>query len=286
MLVKQFKVDPDKFKLGKCDPGHTADMKRKGARLKLAEDIERMRELQDRFYAANTHALLLILQARDAAGKDSTIKHVLSGLNPSGCDVYSYKSPSSEELDHGYLWRHVKDLPRRGHIGIFNRSYYEEVTAVRVHPAFLAGQRLPADLVTDKIWEERYEDINAFERYLTRNGTRVVKFFLNVSKEEQKARFTERIENPAKHWKFSGADMMVRSLWDEYDKAFEEALRNTSTKHAPWYVVPADHKWFTRLAVADIIVKTLEAIDPQYPPVTEQQQHGISEASEILANEG
>ena len=181
MLVDQFLVDPKKFRLSKCDPDFTGDMKRKEARKKLADDIERMRDLQDRFYAAGTHALLLVLQARDAAGKDSTIKHVLSGLNPSGCDVYSYKSPSPEELDHGYLWRHMQDLPRRGHIGIFNRSYYEEVTAVRVHPEFLAGQRMPRELVTDGIWDERYEDINAFERYLTRNGTRVVKFFLSGS---------------------------------------------------------------------------------------------------------
>lgn len=286
MLVSQFIVNPDKFKLSKCDPDFTGGMKRKDARVKLAEDIERMRELQDRFYAANTHALLLILQARDAAGKDSTIKHVLSGINPSGCDVYSYKTPSSEELDHGYLWRHMTDLPRRGHIGIFNRSYYEEVTAVRVHPEFLAGQRVPADLVTKNIWKERFEDINAFERYLTRNGTRVIKFFLNVSRDEQKARFTERIENPAKHWKFSDSDMKVRALWDEYDDAFEDALRNTSTEHAPWYVVPADHKWFTRLAVADIIVNTLESVDPQYPAVTEKQIGSIAEATEILANEG
>jgi PPK2 family polyphosphate:nucleotide phosphotransferase len=282
MLVDQFLVDPKKFKLSKCDPDFTGDMKRKDARQKLAVDIERMRDLQDRFYAAGTHSLLLVLQARDAAGKDSTIKHVLSGLNPSGCDVYSYKSPSSEELDHGYLWRHMQDLPRRGHIGIFNRSYYEEVTAVRVHPEFLAGQRIPADLVTDDVWDERFEDINAFERYLTRNGTRVVKFFLNVSRDEQKARFMERIENPAKHWKFSNSDMKVRGLWDEYDDAFDDALRRTSTKHAPWYVVPADHKWFTRLAVADIIVNALESIDPRYPAVTDGQREGIGEAREIL----
>ncbi len=282
MLVTRFQVDPAKFNLKKCDPGYTGDMKRKDARAKLAEDIDRMRDLQDRFYAAGTHSLLLILQARDAAGKDSTIKHVLSGLNPSGCDVYSYKSPSSEELDHGYLWRHMLDLPRRGHIGIFNRSYYEEVTAVRVHPQFLAGQRIPSELVTSQIWDERYEDINCFERYLARNGTRVVKFFLNVSRDEQKARFMERIENPAKHWKFSNSDMMVRGLWDEYDGAFEDTLKNTSTPHAPWYVVPADHKWFTRLAVADIIVNALETMDPQYPAVTDGQREGIGEARTIL----
>ena len=208
---------------------------------------------------------MIILQARDAAGKDSSIKHVMRGLNPQGVQVYSFKAPSDEELDHDYLWRSNRALPRRGNIGIFNRSYYEEVLVVRVHPAILEGQHLPPELKDDGIWDRRYEEINNYEEYLTNQGIHVVKIFLNVSKEEQRQRFLERIDRPEKNWKFSDADARERAYWDDYTKAYEQMFQKTSTKHAPWYVVPADHKWFTRLVVAGIVANKLMEIDPQYP---------------------
>ena len=284
---KQFRVDPDdKFRLKYRDPADTAGFKsRKEAKERLAAGIERLRELQERLYAHDRWALLLIFQAMDAAGKDSTIEHVMSGVNPQGCQVYSFKQPSAEELDHDYLWRTNKCLPERGRIGVFNRSYYEEVLVVRVHTGILAAEKLPADLVDEDIWKQRFKDINAFERYLAQNGTAIVKFFLHVSKEQQRRRFLARLDEPQKNWKFSLSDVKEREHWDEYMAAYEEMLRRTSTEHAPWHVIPADHKWFMRMAVADIIVGTLEKLKPEYPTITEEKRRELEAARKVLEQE-
>jgi len=244
-----------------------------------------MTELQDKLYAQDRWAVLFIFQALDAGGKDGAIKHVMSGVNPQGCQVYSFKAPSAEELDHDYLWRCAKALPERGRIGIFNRSYYEEVLVVRVHPEVLARQHLPPRLVTERIWEERYEDIRRFERYLGRNGTVIRKFFLHLSREEQKARFLERLSEPEKHWKFSAADVRERGHWEAYQRAYEDAIRATSTPEAPWYVVPADHKWFTRLVISAAILETLESLALAYPVLSPAARAELAEAREALADE-
>jgi PPK2 family polyphosphate:nucleotide phosphotransferase len=236
-------------------------------------------------YAQNTCALLLIFQAMDAAGKDSTIKHVMSGVNPQGCQVFSFKAPSTEELDHDYLWRSFKALPERGRIGIFNRSHYEEVLAVRVHPEILATQQLPHLPKGDRIWHQRFEEINNFEKYLVNNGIVVLKFFLNVSKEEQKKRFLERINLPEKNWKFSLADLEVRKFWDDYMNAYEDVFNHTSTDHAPWHVIPADRKWFTRLAVADIVCTKLKELNLQYPQMSPEHLQELSRAKALLESE-
>ena len=233
----------------------------------LKQTRKRMSGLQERLYAQDRWSILLIFQAMDAAGKDGTIKHVMAGVNPQGCDVHAFKAPSSEELDHDFLWRTNRRLPRRGHIGIFNRSYYEETLVVRVHQNILAKQQLPSELVTKNIWRERFEDINAYERYLARQGVLVRKFFLHVSKDEQKKRFLERLEKPEKHWKFSPADVGERSHFATYMSAYEDMIRHTSTEHAPWYVVPADRKWFTRLVVSAAIIDAIQSLDPRYPEV-------------------
>lgn len=248
----------------------------------LEEGILRLTELQDKLYAQDRWALLLIFQAMDAAGKDSTIKHVMSGVNPQGCQVYSFKTPSSEELDHDFLWRTTCRLPERGRIGIFNRSYYEEVLIVRVHPQILEAQKLPPALVTKEMWRQRFEDIIAFERYLTRNGIVIRKFFLHVSKEEQRARFLKRLEEPEKYWKFALPDVREREHWDEYMYAYEEMIQHTSSADAPWYVVPADHKWFTRLVVAAAIVETLEGLNLAYPKVDENKRVAVETARALL----
>jgi PPK2 family polyphosphate:nucleotide phosphotransferase len=268
-LAHQFRIDHGKnFRLKDYDPASTAHFHSKEhAKGQLEDSVHRMAELQDKLYAQDQWSVLLIFQALDAAGKDGTIKHVMSGMNPQGCQVYSFKQPSSEELDHDYLWRNMQRLPARGHIGIFNRSYYEEVLVVRVHPEVLRGERVPSSLITKKIWEERFEDIHNFERYLARNGTIVRKFFLNLSKKEQKRRFLARLDEPEKNWKFSAADIHEREYWDDYMAAYEDAIRHTACKHAPWYVVPADNKWFTRLVVASAIVETLEELNLHYPEV-------------------
>jgi len=244
--------------------------------------VAKMAELQDKLYAQDRWGLLLIFQAMDAAGKDGAIKHVMSGVNPQGCQVYSFKTPSTEELDHDYLWRNMKCLPERGRIGIFNRSYYEEVLVVRVHPEILANERMPAQLITKNIWEERFQDICSFERYLSRNGLVIRKFFLNVSKKEQKKRFLDRLDQPEKNWKFSTADLHERERWDDYMTAYEEMIANTSTPHAPWFVIPADNKWFTRLAVAAAIVDTLEELDLAYPKVDAQKKKELESARKML----
>jgi len=284
----KFRVDDGKkFELKEFDPNETLGLKhREGikdlAAETLQEGIEILSEMQDKLYAQDRWGLLLIFQAMDAAGKDGTIKHVMSGINPQGCQVYSFKSPSPEELDHDFLWRTSRCLPERGRIGIFNRSYYEEVLAVRVHPEFLEKQKLPPRLVTKQIWKERFEDISAFERYATRNGIAIRKFFLNVSREEQKKRFLERLDNPDKNWKFSVADARERERWDDYMEAYEEMIRHTASTHAPWYVVPADNKWFTRLVVATAIIEALDDMNLAYPKVDDEKRKELEEARSLL----
>jgi PPK2 family polyphosphate:nucleotide phosphotransferase len=267
-IVKRFRVRKGgKFSLADYDPADTCglDIDKEQAKAMLADGVNRLSRLQERLYAQDAWAVLVIFQAMDAAGKDSAIKHVMSGINPQGCQVHAFKAPSPQELDHDFMWRTTIALPERGRIGIFNRSYYEETVVVRVHPEILARQKLPSKLVTKKIWQERFEDIRGFERYLARNGILVLKFFLNVSKEEQRKRFLERIEEPGKRWKFSARDVAERKLWDRYMDAYEDMVRHTATREAPWYVVPADNKWFTRLVVAAVIDERMERLDLQFP---------------------
>lgn len=268
-LIHPYRItDGRDFRLRDFDAGDTGPLKsRDKAEELLKSGIERLSALQEKLYAQDQWAVLLIFQAMDAAGKDGTIDHVMSGVNPQGCQVFSFKAPSAEELDHDYLWRAHRCVPERGRIGIFNRSYYEETLVVRVHPEFLAHEKIPAQLVGKKIWDERFEDINAFERYLSRNGVLVLKFFLHVSKEEQRRRFLDRLDDPAKQWKFSNADVEERKFWKDYQRAYEDVIRNTSTMHAPWHVVPADHKWFTRLVVAEAIVEAMESLNLDFPKV-------------------
>jgi PPK2 family polyphosphate:nucleotide phosphotransferase len=272
-----------KVSLKDFDPGtHGKFKSQEDAAEKLAEGIQTLAELQDVFYASSTYSLLIIFQAMDAAGKDGAIKHVMSGLNPQGCQVASFKAPSANELNHDYLWRSTLMLPERGRIGIFNRSYYEEVLVVRVHPEILKAQKLPETLKQDGIWKRRYQEINHFEQYLADNGTKIVKFFLHVSKDEQKKRFLERINNPAKNWKLSPADVKERVFWDDYQQAYEEMLAHTSTESAPWYVVPADHKWFTRAVIADVLVKTLKSLHFHYPVPDKAQLAALQESKQVL----
>ena len=274
-----------KINLKDFDTADTADFKSKSeAKDLLKKNIKKMTELQDKLYAMDRYALLLIFQAMDAAGKDSTIKHVMSGLNPQGTQVFSFKQPSKEELDHGYLWRITKSLPERGRIGIFNRSHYEEVLVVKVHD-LLKFQRLPEEVIKNNVWEQRYKQISDFERYLYENGTVILKFFLHVSKDEQKKRFMDRINDPSKNWKFSSADAEERQFWDHYQKAYEDAISATSTKYAPWYIIPADKKWFTRLLVSDIIVDTLKKLKPDYPKLTKDQLAELEKSKEKLLAE-
>ncbi|HEX9125071.1 MAG TPA: polyphosphate kinase 2 family protein [Methylomirabilota bacterium] len=288
-FAKPFRVTDGKdFRLKDIDPGDTLDLgseDKPQAKEALVMGVEALAELQDMLYAQDSWAVLLIFQAMDAAGKDGTIKHVMSGVNPQGCEVTSFKSPSPGELDHDYLWRCAKRLPPRGHIGIFNRSYYEETLVVRVHPELLEKQKIPPELVTKDIWKERYKDIRAFERYLTRNGVVVRKFFLHVSKKEQKKRFLERLENPEKNWKFSAGDVKERKFWDEYMEAYEDMIRHTATEDAPWYVVPADNKWFTRVVVAAAVVSTLGSLDLSYPKVSEAERKELTAAKRALLAE-
>ncbi len=274
-----------KFRLKDVDPGETLGLKSEDkprAKEALAIGVQALAQLQDMLYAQDRWAVLLIFQAMDAAGKDGAIKHVMSGLNPQGCQVFSFKAPSAEELDHDYLWRCMRCLPNRGDIGIFNRSYYEETLVVRVHPEFLARQKLPTELVTPRIWKERFRDIRCFERYLARNGILVRKFFLYLSKKEQKRRFLERIENPDKQWKFSSSDVQERQYWDEYMEAYQEMIQHTATKEAPWYVVPADNKWFTRVVVAAAVIDALASLDLRYPQVDEAKLKELAAAKRAL----
>ena len=269
-LIAHLRVDhPKRFRLADVDPADSfgLDIEKDEARTMLAEDIKRLADLQERLYAQDRWALLVILQGVDTAGKDGVIEHVMSGVNPQGCQIHSFKAPSEEELDHDFLWRNITRLPERGRIGIFNRSYYEEVLVVRVHPEILAGEKLPPELVTRNIWQHRFKDIRAFERYLSRNGTEILKFHLRISKEEQRRRLLARLDEPAKRWKFSMHDVAERKLWDKYMAAYEDMIRHTSTPEAPWHVVPADRKWFAHLAIAATIVERLERLDLQFPKV-------------------
>ena len=283
-LGKAFRVkDGDGFRLESVEPGETLGIKSKEAAAgALADGVERLAALQEKLYADDHWSVLLIFQAMDAAGKDSTIKHVMSGVNPQGTQVFAFKAPSPEELDHDFLWRTTRCLPERGRIGIFNRSYYEEVLVVRVHPEFLDKQRIPARLVSRDVWKQRFESINGYERHLVRNGTLVLKFFLHVSKDEQRRRFLERLEKPAKNWKFNPGDLGERERWGEYLAAYEDMIRHTATRHAPWYVVPADHKWFTRLVVVQSIIDALDGLDLAFPVVPPEQRKTMKAAKAAL----
>jgi PPK2 family polyphosphate:nucleotide phosphotransferase len=287
-IAKRFRIDrQDKFRLSAHDPaecyGLTAD--KKEAKAMLAEGIERLSELQERLYANDRWSVLIVLQAMDAAGKDGIIKHVMSGINPQGCEVHSFKQPSAEELQHDFLWRVAQRLPTSGRIGIFNRSHYEEVLTVRVHKELLASQKLPKRLVGKELWQQRFDDIRAFERHLARNGTLILKFFLNVSKDEQRRRFLSRIDEPAKRWKFSMSDVAERKLWDEYMHAYDDLIRQTSRPEAPWFVVPADNKWFTRLVVVGAMVQELGALDLDFPKVEGKVLKELGKARKALKAE-
>jgi PPK2 family polyphosphate:nucleotide phosphotransferase len=275
-----------KVRLKSIDTDSTGSYESKEtAKKHLENGVEELRRMQEMLYAQDQQALLLVFQAMDGAGKDSTIEHVMSGVNPQGCQVFSFKSPSSEELDHDFLWRTAKCLPERGRIGIVNRSYYEETLVVRVHPEYLEKQRLPRELSTDRIWDHRFEDIRNWEKYLTRNGTVIRKFYLHVSKDEQKRRFLARLEQPEKNWKFQAGDVKERALWDEYQRAYEDMLGSTSTTHAPWHIIPADHKWFARLAVEDIIIDTLRSMKLHYPKLSKETRAGLDAAKQTLESE-
>jgi PPK2 family polyphosphate:nucleotide phosphotransferase len=288
-VAKAFRVtDGSRFRLKDQDPGETLEYDAEDkprAKEALANGIAALAELQDMLYAQDRWAVLLVFQAMDAAGKDGAIKHVMSGVNPQGCQVYSFKAPSAEEIDHDYLWRCMKSRPERGRIGIFNRSYYEETLVTRVHPEFLEKQKIPPELLTRKVWDERFQDIRAFERYLARNGIVTCKFFLNVSKKEQKRRFLDRLENPEKNWKFSANDAKERGFWREYMDAYQETIRNTAAKHSPWYVVPADNKWFTRIVVASAIIDTLAGLDLAYPEVGSEKLKEFASTKRALLGE-
>jgi PPK2 family polyphosphate:nucleotide phosphotransferase len=294
-LIKRFRVEPGtKFRLKDYDTGwaQTKELAEAGkdkvkerAQEVLEENLAELAEVQQLLYADDRYSLLIVFQAMDAAGKDGTIRHVMSGVNPQGCQVFCFKKPSDEELDHNFLWRYMRSLPERGRIGIFNRSYYEDVLVVKVHPEVLERQKLPDGKRGKSFWAARYDDINAFERHLVRNGTVVLKFFLHVSKAEQKKRFLERLERPEKNWKFSAADLVERGFWDDYVDAYEDAIAATSTEWAPWYVIPADHKWATRTVVADIIIRTLKDLDLRYPEPTEEERARLTEARRALEAE-
>jgi len=287
-FLTPFRVtDGKKFRLKDIDPADTRGLKSKEQALSyLQSGIQVLAEMQEKLYAQDQWGVLLMFQAMDAAGKDGAIKHVMSGINPQGTQVYAFKAPSAEEIDHDFLWRTTRSLPERGRIGIFNRSYYEEVLVVRVHPEILEKQKVPKKLVTKDIWDERFEDIVAFERYLARNGYAIAKFFLHVSSKEQKARFLERLERPEKNWKFSLADAKERSHWNEYMDAYEDMIRHTASEHAPWYVVPADKKWFARLVVAGAVYETMRPLDLKFPAVDDAKRKDLAAAREALLGEG
>jgi PPK2 family polyphosphate:nucleotide phosphotransferase len=285
-LAKRYRVTDHHFRLKDINPGDTWKLKSKEqAQGLLDHSLEELYDMQEKLYAQDRWSLLLIFQAMDAAGKDGTIKHVMSGVNPQGCEVSSFKVPSNEELDHDFLWRCQRWLPERGRIGIFNRSYYEEVLIVRVHRKLLEKEKVPRELLTRDIWRKRFQDIAAYERYLGRNGVVVRKFFLHVSKKEQKKRFLARLDEPEKHWKFSFSDIQERQFWPQYMEAYEDLVRNTAATHAPWYVVPADHKWFTRLVVASVVVETLRSLKVDYPPVGPEKRKELAAGRAMLRRE-
>ena len=291
-MIDRWRVSPgSKVRLKDYDSDWAGDsdlpkaQRKKNAEKVLTQDVSALADAQDHLYAANSWSILIILQAMDAAGKDGTIKHVMSGVNPQGCQVFSFKQPSAEELDHNFLWRYARHAPERGRIGIFNRSYYEEVLVVRVHPELVDKERIPNAKVDDDFWADRMVDINAFERHLTRNGTVILKFFLHISKNEQRKRFLKRLEDPAKQWKFSAGDLAERAHWDDYMKAFEDTIEATSHKHAPWYIIPANHKWVSRALVARILTNTLESLDLKYPEVGDDQREVIARSMKQLKSE-
>ncbi len=285
--VEPFLVDGSReFHLRSHKPGENGGLDKKASKDIVEANNKRLRDLQGKLYAQDRWSVLLIFQGMDAAGKDSAIEHVMSGVNPQGCEVYSFKQPSSTELDHDFMWRTSIALPERGRIGIFNRSYYEELLVVRLHPEILAKQKIPPSLVTKNIWRERFEDISAFERYLARNGTVILKFFLNVSKEEQRKRFLDRLEQPDKNWKFSLADIDERKLWDKYHAAYQDLVRHTSAKHAPWIVVPADHKWFGRVVISSAIVDALDRLNLHFPVVAKDARDELQKVRAALEKEG
>lgn len=284
-ISQRYRIDnPDKFKLRDFDPSDTGGIDSEKSELKdtLKADAERLGKLQERMYAEGRWSILIILQGMDASGKDGIVEHVLSGVNPLGCVVHAFKAPNAEELKHDFLWRTTSRLPERGRLGIFNRSYYEEVLVVRVHPEFLGGQKLPPSLVGDDIWKQRFEDIVAYEKHLARSGTVVLKFFLNMSQKEQSKQLLQRLEDPEKHWKFNAGDLKERALWDKYMSAYEDAIRNTSSKEAPWYIVPADKKWFSRLVVAGAILDALDKMNPQYPPLEPKDMAALEQMKKDL----
>lgn len=284
--VDPFRVDGSgEFHLKSHKPGEKGDLDKDTAHKIIDANRGRLRELQEKLYAHDRWSVLLIFQGMDAAGKDSAVEHVMSGINPQGCQVFSFKTPSTKELDHDFMWRTTKCAPERGRIGIFNRSYYEELLIVRVHPEILAKQRIPSELVTKNIWRERFEDISAYEKYLARNGTLILKFFLNVSKDEQRKRFLDRLEEPAKNWKFSLGDIAERKLWDKYQAAYQDLIHHTSAKHAPWMVVPADHKWFARVVISSAIVSAMEKLDLRYPAVDKSDADALKKVREALVKE-
>ena len=295
-IKRRFQVPPgrrvrlNKYDAGWSGKGEFKDVNQDELKERAVKFLEKNRRAlanaQERLYANDTYSLLIVLQAMDAAGKDGTIKHVMSGLNPQGCQVFAFKKPSAEEVDHNFLWRYMRALPERGRIGIFNRSYYEDVLVVRVHPKILDGQKLPNGNRGSKFWKDRFDDINQFERHLVRNGTVILKFFLNVSKKTQKERFIERLNDPAKHWKFSFADLEERGYWDDYQVAFEDMLQHTSTPWAPWWVIPADHKWVTRTLVAAIVTDAIKDLRLEMPTVSEEQQRLIARAKQQLSAKG
>ena len=284
-ICQRFRIDrPDKFRLREYDPGGTADLANNKDAFKqmLEADAKRLGKLQERLYAEGRWAVLIILQGMDASGKDGIIEHVLSGVNPQGCEVHSFKQPSAEELAHDFLWRTTLRLPERGRIAIFNRSYYEEVLVVRVHPEYLGGQKLPPSLVGDDIWKQRFEDIVASEKHLALSGTLVLKFFLHISQAEQSKQMLQRLEDPEKHWKFNSGDLKERALWDKYMTAYEDVIRNTSTRDAPWYVVPADNRWFARMVVAGAVADTVEKLNPQFPALDEKAKAALADLKKAL----
>ncbi|MBN9587056.1 MAG: hypothetical protein BGN84_12210 [Afipia sp. 62-7] len=284
--VDPFRVDGSgEFHLKSHKPGEKGDLDKDSANRIIDVNRGRLRDLQEKLYAHDRWSVLLIFQGMDAAGKDSAVEHVMSGINPQGCQVFSFKQPTSKELDHDFMWRSSIALPERGRIGIFNRSYYEELLVVRVHPQVLAQEKIPPELVTKNIWKERFEDVSAFEKYLARNGTLILKFFLNVSKEEQRKRFLDRLEDPAKNWKFSLGDVAERKMWDKYQAAYQDLIRHTSAKHAPWIVVPADHKWFARVVISSAIVSAMEKLNLKFPTVGKADMDELKKAQTALEKE-
>ncbi|HZU37650.1 MAG TPA: polyphosphate kinase 2 family protein [Gemmataceae bacterium] len=286
MFADRFRVKPKSFRLRNHDPADTAGLTHEAAQADLTNDLKELAQLHEQLFVSGRHALLVILQGLDACGKDGTVKHVMSGLNPTDCQVHSFKEPTATEVRHDFLWRCACRLPQRGNMAIFNRSYYEEVLVVRVHPEFLDAQRLPPGETGEALWQQRFEDIVHFERYLTHNGIHLLKFFLNISKEEQRQRLLKRIDNPAKHWKFSPSDYSERLRWEDYQQAYEDMLRHTSTPAAPWYVIPADHKWLAHLAVAKVLLGVLQGLDLSYPKLTKEQRAEMAHVKKLLEREG